>query len=76
MIDPKSNKKSKVGVKSNKQLKVDEKSMKEPKGDREPSKEPKVMEPKVDFRVQFTTNRKFNSQDKMLACVHVEAEKL
>jgi hypothetical protein len=70
-------------VKSNKQFKVDEKSskvdeklIKEPKRDGEPSKEPKVVEPKVDFRVQLTTNRKFTSRYEMFACLRAEIEKL
>jgi hypothetical protein len=78
MIDPKPTKNLYFGVKSNKQLKVDEKSskvdeklIKEPKRNGEPSKEPKV-----DFRVQLTTNRKFTSRYEMFACLRAEIEKL
>ncbi|MCH82112.1 FAR1-related protein [Trifolium medium] len=90
MFDAKSSKepKPKVDVKSNKQPKVDAKRIKESKVDAKPVKEqpkvdvmsikeqPKVDTPKVDFRVHFTTERKFDSHAEMISWVRDEAYKL
>jgi hypothetical protein len=67
------NKQPKVNEKASK---IDEKPIKVPKGGWELSNELKVMEPKFDFRIHFTTNRKFTSRDEMLKRVRHEAEKL
>jgi hypothetical protein len=37
----------------------------DPKGDGQPSKKQMVVEPAFDFRLQFTTNRKFSTQQEM-----------
>ncbi|PNY09867.1 hypothetical protein L195_g006426, partial [Trifolium pratense] len=60
MVDAKPRKepKLKVDIKANKQSKVDAKSIKE---------QPNVKAPKLDFRVQFMTARKFDTHAEMIS---------
>jgi hypothetical protein len=67
----------KVDAKLIKESKVDAKPIKEePKVYSKPVKEPKAVAPKVYFNVQIMTERKFNTRDEIMACVHDVAYKL